>query len=101
MVTEILLSEDVRQDWRNTLDRVVAGNDVVIKRYSKPLAALISYEDYVALRDELDALRADRRAQAAYEDWKADPSTARPYREFRDELIADELIADGLIDAYL
>lgn len=92
MTTQTLLSEDVRQDWRNTLDQVAAGNDIVIKRYKKPLAALISYEDYMALRDELEELRADRRAQAAFEEWQADPDTARPYAEFRAELLADELI---------
>lgn len=95
-MTQVILSEKARQDWRNTLDRVVAGEDVIIKRYSKPLAALIRYEDYIALQNELEELRAARRAQAAYEEWLADPSTARPYNEFR-----DELIAEGRIDADL
>lgn len=35
------------------------------------------------------------RADAAYQEWKRDPSTARPYEEFRAELIAEGLLDDN------
>jgi PHD/YefM family antitoxin component YafN of YafNO toxin-antitoxin module len=50
---------------------------------------VISYADYEALQDELDDLRAARRAAAIYEEWKSDPSSARPYAEIRAELVAE------------
>lgn len=48
-------------------------------------------EDYV--KDTEDAV-ASPEAIAAYERWKADPSTARPWEEFEAELKADGLLDD-------
>jgi len=89
-------SEEARLSWRDILDSAAGGSDVVIERYRKPTAVLIGYEDYMAILDELEEMRADRRAVQAYEQWKADPGRAVPLSEFR-----DELIADGLLDADL
>jgi prevent-host-death family protein len=94
MTVSTLKSDVARNSWRDVLDQVAAGDDVVIERYNKPIAALIRYEDYVALQEELDELRAAQRAQAALERWRRDPSTARPWEE-----VEAELIADGLLDA--
>jgi PHD/YefM family antitoxin component YafN of YafNO toxin-antitoxin module len=66
---------------------------VVVERYGKPMVAVIAYEDFVALKDELDDLRAARRAAEAYEAWKSDPSWGRSW----DEVEAD-LVAEGLLD---
>ena len=41
-----------------------------------------------ALEDLLDAAEAAR----AYEEWKRDPSTARPWEEIRAELVAEGLL---------
>lgn len=90
----ILKSTETRQNWRDVLDAVCAGNDVVIERYEKPVAALIAYEDFIALGEALDDLRLGRRAQAAYEEWKKDPSTARPWDDIRKELVAEGLLDD-------
>lgn len=92
MNVRTLKSDEARQSWRDLLDAVATGDDVVIERYNKPVAALIAFKDYLALQEELDDLRAARRAQAAYEEWKQDPSTARPYSEIRDELVAEGLL---------
>jgi prevent-host-death family protein len=94
MSVKILKSDVARNSWRDVLDQAAAGDDVVIERYNKPIAALIRYEDYVALQEELDELRAAQRAQAALERWRRDPSTARPWEE-----VEAELVADGLLDA--
>jgi len=95
-MTITLKSEEARKEWRAMLDAVMAGDTVVIKRYNTPAAAVINYDDFVALQDAFDDLRDARMARAAYEEWKRDPSTAIPLSQFR-----DELIADGLIDADL
>jgi len=96
MTMQILDSNRARAKWRDILDKAHAGiADVVIERYGQPVAAVIAYADYVALRDELDDLRAARRAQAIYEEWRRDPSVARPYTEFR-----AELVAEGVLDEY-
>jgi len=89
----ILSSREARTKWRDVLDAVSQGKtDVVIERYGKPVAAVIAYEDYEALMEELEDLRDGRLAVAAYEEWKLDPSTARPYEEIRAELIAEGLL---------
>ncbi len=87
-------SKEARARWRDLLDTVDKGTaDVVIERYGKPIAALIAYEDFAALLEELEDLRDARLGAAAYEEWKKDPSTARPWKE-----IEAELIAEGLLD---
>ena len=88
-------SNDARIKWREMLDTAAAGvTDVVITRYGKPLVAVIDYEDFLALREELDDLRAARRADAIFEEYLRDPSSARPWDDIR-----SELVAEGRLDA--
>lgn len=83
-------SNDARIKWRELIDTAAAGvADVVITRYGKPVAAVIDYEDFLALQEELDDLRAAKRADAAYEEYLSDPSTARPWEEVLAELVAE------------
>jgi prevent-host-death family protein len=93
MTVRVVESNRARALWREILDRAQAGTeDVIVERYGKPVAAVIAYEDFVALQDELDDLRAARRAGAAYEEYKQDPSQAVPYKVFRAELVAEGLL---------
>ncbi len=93
MTQTILSSREARTRWRDVLDAVNQGKtDVVIERYGKPVAAVIAYQDYEALLEELEDLRDVRYAVAAYEEWLQDPSTARPYEDIRAELIAEGLL---------
>ena len=88
-------SNDARIKWREMLDTAAAGvTDVVITRYGKPLVAVIDYEDFLALREELDDLRAARRADAIFEEYLRDPSSARPWDDIR-----SELVVEGRLDA--
>lgn len=90
MTVQKLDSNQARTRWRDVLDTVAAGaSDIVIERYGKPVAVVIAYRDFVALQDELDDLRAARRAEAVYEEWKSDQSSARPYADFRAEMVAE------------
>lgn len=88
MPYQLFNSDDARTHWRDILDAANAGVDVVIARYGKPMAAVISMADYEAIIEELEDWRAGRRAQAALEDWRAEPGRGRPYSAVRAELIA-------------
>lgn len=77
-------SREARQKWRDLLDEVYAGaTDIVVERNGKPTAALIPYEDYLAVAEALDNLRAARRVASAY---KASRQSGRSYEEIREEL---------------
>ena len=89
MAVKILKSDEARQQWRNLLDDVGAGEDVVIERYTKPVAALISYENFIELQEKLDDLRAARQASATPYEIEADSDRVRPWTEVRAELEAD------------
>lgn len=92
MTCRILNSDDARTRWRDILDAANRGEDVVIARYGKPTAVVIPIADYEALQEELEDLRAARRAQAALEAWRKDPGQGRPYAEVRAELLAEGLL---------
>jgi prevent-host-death family protein len=90
MTVRVYESNRARSQWRHVLDEATTGEaDIVVERYGKPVAVVISYVDYEALQDELDDLRAARRATAIYEEWKRDPASARPYAEIRAELVTE------------
>lgn len=95
MTTQILNSDDARTRWRDILDAANRGEDVVITRYGKPTAVVIPIADYEALQEELEDLRAARRAQAALEAWRRDSGRGRPYAEVRAELVAEGLLNDA------
>jgi prevent-host-death family protein len=80
-------SGEARAKWRDILDQVFAGKgDVVIERNGKDVAVLIPAEDYEQVRETLEDMRAVREAAANYEEWKKDPSVARPWEELDSEL---------------
>lgn len=61
MDVKTLDSNQARNHWREMLDTVLVNNiDVVITRYNQPVAAIIAYEDYLAIAAELARLRAER-----------------------------------------
>lgn len=50
-----LTSDVVRRHWRDVLDYVEkGGNHVVVSRSTKPVVAIIPYEDFKALVSELE-----------------------------------------------
>ena len=86
----IVSSREARMKWRTVLDTVDRGTaDVIIERYGKPVATLIPYADYEELSEYLEELRDVRYATAALEQYRKDPSSARPYEEIRAEIIAE------------
>ena len=93
-MTVTLKSNNARLKWREILNAARAGEDTIIKHYDTPIAVVVPYADFLALQDELDDLRAARRAQAAYDAWKENPNLGRPWEE-----IKAEWVQDGLLDA--
>jgi PHD/YefM family antitoxin component YafN of YafNO toxin-antitoxin module len=87
MTVHVLKSDKARLQWRRLLEAARRGDDTVIEHYDTPTAALIPYEDYQAVQEYLDDLRAARRAKAVMEMWERDPSTARDFSEFEAEMI--------------
>lgn len=64
MSTKLIDSHQARKNWRELLDAVLShGADVVITRYNKPVVALLEYEDYLSIREELAKNRAQRQTQ--------------------------------------
>ena len=58
MNIKTLDSRSARENWRDMLDEAHAGTtDIVITRHGKPITAMIRYEDYIALQNELQRHR--------------------------------------------
>lgn len=94
MPTQVFNANEARLKWRDIVDAAHAGGeDIIVERYGKPMVAVISYQDYLDIEEELDDVRAARRAAAAYEAWKQNPSVGRPWKE-----VEQELLDDGLLD---
>lgn len=85
MDTKVMSSDEVRTCWRDVVDNVMAGGTVLVERYNKPVAVVIPYADFVALREQLEDLHDLRLAEAAYAAYKRDPSGARPIEELMAE----------------
>lgn len=84
-------SREARQKWRDLLDAAYRGTtDTIIERNGKPIAVLIPYEDYQAIEEALDQLRAARRAAERYEASKGEAKPGRPYTEIRAALEREE-----------
>ena len=93
MATTVYSSDKARARWRDVIDAAVAGENVIIERYGKPAAAIIPYQDFLELEEMLEDLHDIREAQIALDEWRRDPSTARPWED-----VKADLIADGLLD---
>lgn len=94
MTVQVVDSNRARIHWRNVIDTARAGLDSVIEHYGRPTAAVIPYADFLALQEDLDDLRAARRAGVAVAAWERDPSLGTPLDQ-----VEAELRAEGLLDA--
>jgi hypothetical protein len=94
MTAKVMKSEAVRVGWRDVLDDVIAGTDVLVERYNKPVAAVIPYEVYLALQEEIEDLRLGLRAQTALDEYNRDPSLGRSWEEIKAEWHAKDALKD-------
>ena len=86
-------SNSARANWRKLLDMASAGEDIVVTRFGLPIATVIRYDDYVALLDEIDDLRAARHADAIVEAIEAGRTDTVPWED-----VKGALVAEGLLD---
>lgn len=94
MVAQTMKSDAARLQWRKVMEAARAGRDTVIKHYDTPAAVVIPFEDYEAILDELDDIRAARRAEALLQEIERDPSLVMDWKEAE-----AEMIREGLLDA--
>lgn len=67
-------AREARSRWRDVLDRAGGGEPVVVQRHGRPVAAVISFADYEAVREQLEDLADARRAEAVLREIERDPS---------------------------
>jgi prevent-host-death family protein len=68
MVVKIVGSNQARNNWREMLDTVMAQDvDVIVTRNNKPIVTLMSYENYLIVKDELVRRRAERKTRQQLE----------------------------------
>lgn len=72
----------------------IGHHDVIVHVNGNPVAALIPFQDYEVLQNDeiLHDIRDGREAEAVYQEWLEDPTIARPYAEFRTELVDEGLL---------
>lgn len=61
----VMASEEVRRSWGTTLDRVLQGEQLVVERFGRPLAMLVSVTQWDGLLERLTDLEARRRDELA------------------------------------
>jgi hypothetical protein len=94
MDTKVMETEAIRREWLELIETVRSGNNVVVRIDDKPEVAVIPYEDYLALQEQLEDLQDLRLAEAAFNEYRRDPSTARPF----DEVVAEWHAQDAATD---
>jgi prevent-host-death family protein len=91
---KVMKAEEVRRGLGEVFDEVVAGQDIVIERRSKPVVAMIRYEDYEAIQEELEDLRDAQRAREVLEAIRSGKMKTVPWEKLKAELKAEGLIDD-------
>jgi prevent-host-death family protein len=87
MNAKTLDSRRTREQWREVLDKVTTGEgDIVVTRNKKPTVAIIPYEDYALVLEQLDAIRAERLAATLYQQWQQGRIAAVPWSEAKQRL---------------
>ncbi|HOG45282.1 MAG TPA: type II toxin-antitoxin system prevent-host-death family antitoxin [Anaerolineae bacterium] len=93
MLQQVLDAHEARKRMRDVLDAAGAGRLTVIERFGKPVAAVIPYEDYVAIRDVLEEAQDVRDAQEALAEYDRDPESFATLDQ-----VEQELREQGLLD---
>ena len=85
-----LPSDKARANWRDVMDSAGKGEDIVVERYGKPTVAIIAYDDYLAIQETLADMRDAREAQRVLDEWRSDPTSARPWPDVKADLLATD-----------
>ena len=68
--------------------------EIIIERDGRPLLAIIPYENYIALKEELEYLRDSLAAAEALDEIGRDPSSVETWEDTKVELRAAGLLGD-------
>jgi antitoxin Phd len=91
VLPEVIPISDLRARQNEILARLGQG-PVVLTQHGRAAAVLISPETWNNLMEALEDLQDAIEGAQAYEEWKRDPSTGRPWEEIRAELVAEGLL---------
>ncbi|MGQ9683400.1 MAG: type II toxin-antitoxin system prevent-host-death family antitoxin [Anaerolineae bacterium] len=94
MAQQVVDANQVRRSFRQVVDAAEDGKVTVIQRHGKRVAAIIGYEDYAALAEEIEERRLVREAEAELEAYRRDPAGFRDYEEWRADMIGKGLLDD-------
>lgn len=91
--TMTITSDHARLNWRDTINNATSGKEVVIERYNKPTATLVSFEVWNTMKRKLQEMESlllhyQRRAEM-----EADPTMIMTGEE-----LAKMLNDEGLVD---
>jgi prevent-host-death family protein len=90
-MVKTLDSNEARSTWRTVLDETGMGmTDTVVTRHGKPVVAIIRYEDFLALQEQLEELRADQRTAETYQRYQQSQVPTTPWSEIKARFIAEE-----------
>ncbi len=91
-------SRRAREQWREVLDKVTTGEgDIIVTRNRKPTVAIIPYEDYAQVMEQLEEIRAERMAAMLYAQWEQGRIAAVPWSEAKQRLMElDHVHGDAL-----
>ncbi len=90
VIFKVISSNKARTQWGDMLGAVIAGNHIIVKRYGKPAAAVIPYQDFLELEEMLEDLHDIREGQAALAEWKRNPDSFRLWEDVKKELFEAE-----------
>ncbi len=94
MAVQTMNANEARKRWRDVIDAVQTGQSVIVERFGKPVAAVISYEDYVAALETIEEERDIREAEAELEAYRRDPAGFRSLDDIESEM-RDKGLLDG------
>ncbi len=86
MTTIKMSSDEARSKWREVLDAAVAGNQVVIERYGKPVAVIVPHSQYVQSPGQAEKVREET---AVYQTGNWEAIKAELMDEIKRELLQE------------
>ena len=62
-MSETMSSDHARSNWGDLITSAMRGKTTIIERYSKPLAVIVSYEEWQKIHQQLRVMKANKALQ--------------------------------------
>jgi len=82
-------SRSARDNWRSVVDEVVAGETAVVTRHGSPVVAVIRYQDFLAIQQQLDEIRSQQPIMDIYARYQKDGTPPATWGEKKAHLLAE------------